>query len=86
MRAKMPFRAKLNFKRVFRFLIKLAVNFGDFLAPSEALQMAETHDIVMVPVHVIGNESGLLIDFLRRICAYVPASIKFMGISKFLPQ
>ena len=48
--------------------------------------MAHGKYLIMSPVHVIPQESSLLVYLFSRIGGQSPASVKFMGISTVLPQ
>ena len=50
-----------------RLVVKLAVDFRDFVAPSAPLSMLHIHDLIVGPVKIIGDEADFLVDSLGRI-------------------
>jgi hypothetical protein len=72
-RAQPPAKSEVR-KHIFRLVVQLAVDPGDFLAPALAVPVGQCQNVVMGPMQVIGDESRFFIDFIRRIYFYAPAS------------
>jgi hypothetical protein len=52
---------------VWRVIIHLAVDFGNFIAPATALGMLHIHNVIMRPMEIVGDEANLLIQPVNRV-------------------
>ena len=78
--------ARLYPECIFRLIVQFAVNLGDLPAPALTLPVAKCSYLIMRPVHIVTDKSNLLVNPIRRVRCYTPASRKFTGISIFCPQ
>ena len=72
-------------KYIFGFVIELAVDPGNLLAPAASLCMFEMHDFLVSPVKVIGNKGYLLINLSEGI-ARQASPTAWVSTSNTLPH